>query len=104
MYHQTQDGMGASNSASWLWISCECGGIIRNDIFLDTLPYKYPYFSLFVSNVLTTSPEVVHDRVAGTKFDYNFCNKQITHDEISVPLPLFPLQQHLISSTPSPAT
>ena len=26
----------------------ESGGIVRNDIFPDTLPYKYPYFSPFV--------------------------------------------------------
>ena len=31
-----------------LWINGEWGGIVRNDIFPDTLPYKYPYFSLFV--------------------------------------------------------
>ena len=29
-------------------INCECGGIVRNDIFPDTLPYKYRYFSSFV--------------------------------------------------------
>ena len=34
-----QDAMGAYTSASWLWIKCECGGIVRNDIFPDTLPY-----------------------------------------------------------------
>ena len=27
---------------------CECVGIVRNDIFPDTLLYKYPYFSPFV--------------------------------------------------------
>ena len=43
-----QAAMGAYTSASWLWINCECGGIVRNDIFPDTLPYKYPYFSPFV--------------------------------------------------------
>ena len=26
-------------------INCECGGIVRNDIFPVTIPYKYPYFS-----------------------------------------------------------
>ena len=26
-------------------VNCECGGIVRNDIFPDTLPYKYSYFS-----------------------------------------------------------
>ena len=26
-------------------INCECGGIVRNDIFPDTLPYRYSYFS-----------------------------------------------------------
>ena len=26
----------------------ECGGIVRNHVFPDTLPYKYPYFSTFV--------------------------------------------------------
>ena len=41
--------MGAYTSASWLWINCECEGIVvRNDIFPDTLQYKYPYFSPFV--------------------------------------------------------
>ena len=25
-------------------INCEWGGIVRNNIFPDTLPYKYPYF------------------------------------------------------------
>ena len=40
--------MGACVTASWLWINCECGGLIGNDIFPDTLPYKYPYFSPFV--------------------------------------------------------
>ena len=34
------DTMGAYTSASWLRINCECGGIVRNDIFPDTLPYK----------------------------------------------------------------
>ena len=34
------DTMGAYTSASWLRINCECGGIGRNDIFPDTLPYK----------------------------------------------------------------
>ena len=43
-----QDTMGAYTPASWLWINCECGGIVRNDIFPDTLPNKYPYFSPFV--------------------------------------------------------
>ena len=43
-----QDVMGAYTSALWLWINGEWGGIVRNDIFPDTLPYKYPYFSLFV--------------------------------------------------------
>ena len=28
---------------------------------------------------------------AWQRFDHNFCHKQIAHDEISVPLPLFPL-------------
>ena len=37
-----QAAMGAYTSAN------ECGGIVRNDIFPDTLPYKYPYFSPFV--------------------------------------------------------
>ena len=32
--------------------------------------------------------------VAVTQFDCNFCHKYIAHDEISVPLPVFPLQQH----------
>ena len=43
--------MGAITSALWFWINGELaggGGIVRNDIFPDTLPYKYPYFSLFV--------------------------------------------------------
>ena len=40
--------MGAYTSALWLWINGEWGGIVRNDIFPDTRPYKYPYFSLFV--------------------------------------------------------
>ena len=43
-----QDAMGAYTSASRLWIYCECGEIVRNDIFPDTLPYKYPCFSPFV--------------------------------------------------------
>ena len=45
---KNQNAMVAYTSASWLWIYCECGGIGRNDIFLDTLPYKYPYFSPFL--------------------------------------------------------
>ena len=42
-------------------INCECGGIVRvrNDIFSDTIPYKYPYFSPFLNKhvvvVLQTS-------------------------------------------------
>ena len=58
-----EDAMGAYTSASSWWINCECRGIIRNNIF--------------VTDVLTSSPEVrqVHDRVAVTQFDYNFCNK-----------------------------
>ena len=43
-----QDTMGACTSASWLCINCECGGIVRNDIFPEPLPYQYPYFSSFV--------------------------------------------------------
>ena len=43
-----QDAMGAYTSASWFYGNCECGGIVRNHIFPDTLPYKYPYFSPFV--------------------------------------------------------
>ena len=44
-------------SASWLWINivnaeelflCKKWGIARNHICLDSLPYKYPYFSPFV--------------------------------------------------------
>ena len=42
-----QDAMGAYTSTSWLWINCECGGIV-NDIVPDTIPHKYPYFSPFV--------------------------------------------------------
>ena len=38
----------AYTSASRLWTNCECVGIVRCDIFQDTLPHKYPYFSLFV--------------------------------------------------------
>ena len=54
--------MGAYTSALWLWINCECGGIVRNDIFPDTLPYKYPYFSFFfvTDEILTFSPEVFY--------------------------------------------
>ena len=37
-----QDAMGAYTSAQWLWVNCECEGIVRND------PNKYPYFSPFV--------------------------------------------------------
>ena len=43
-----QDATGACTSASWLCINCECGGIVRNDIFPDPLPYLYPSFSPFV--------------------------------------------------------
>ena len=46
--HLEQAAMGAYTSASWFWINCECGGIVRNDIFPGTLPHKYPYFSPFV--------------------------------------------------------
>ena len=28
-------------------INCECRGIVRNYIFPDSLPYKYPNYSLF---------------------------------------------------------
>ena len=43
-----QDAMGAYTSASWLWINCECEGIVKIDIFAYILPNKYPYFSPFV--------------------------------------------------------
>ena len=43
-----QDATGACTSASWLCLNCECGGIVRNDIFPDPLLYQYPYFSSFV--------------------------------------------------------
>ena len=43
-----QYAKGVYTSASWLWINCEYGGVVRNDIFPDTLSYKYPYFSPFV--------------------------------------------------------
>ena len=43
-----QDAMSAYTSASRLWINCECGEIVRNDIFSDILPYKFPYFPPFV--------------------------------------------------------
>ena len=47
-------------------INCECGGIVRNDIFPDTLPYKYSYFSPWSRRLLTSSPDVclVHDSVS----------------------------------------
>ena len=32
---------------SWLWINCEFGGMVGDDIFPDTLLYKHPYFSPF---------------------------------------------------------
>ena len=45
-----QDAMGACTSASWLCVNSECGGIVRNDIFPDPLPYQYPYFPRFITN------------------------------------------------------
>ena len=36
--------------ASWLWINCEYGGIVRNYIFQDNLSYKYPYFFFLLYN------------------------------------------------------
>lgn len=38
-----QDAMGVYTSASLLWTNCEFRGIVRNDIFPNTLPDKYPY-------------------------------------------------------------
>ena len=54
--------MGTCTSASWLWINCECGGIIRNDIFPDTLSVQIPLlFSFSVTDeILTFSPEVCY--------------------------------------------
>ena len=37
--------MGAYTSVWSLWINFECGGIVRSDVFPDTLPYKYKHGS-----------------------------------------------------------
>ena len=34
-----------------VWINCECRGIVRNDIFPNTLPYKYPYLRVSSAGV-----------------------------------------------------
>ena len=77
-------------------INCECGGIVRNYIFPDTLPYKYPYFSPLSNRRLNffrkssgtrghlrkypVSDSVVKNLYAITfhqipRFDYNFSHK-----------------------------
>ena len=49
-FKKEQDAIGACTGCGcWSVVvdNCECGGIVRNDLFPDTLPYKYPYFSPF---------------------------------------------------------
>ena len=85
-------------------INCECGGIVRNDIFPDTLAYQALTFLLWVTRRLNF---FTGSRLgAGLCFDCDFCHDKFAHDEISILLPLFSLQQHFpfwctVSSTPS---
>ena len=43
-------------------INCECGGMVRNYIFPDTLPHKYPYVSPLSNRCLMSASRRGHLR------------------------------------------
>ena len=54
--------MEAYTLASWLWINCECGGIVKNDIFSGYPSVQIPllFFVSVTDEILTFSPEVCY--------------------------------------------
>ena len=44
VFDKTKEAAGAYTSASWLWINCEWGGLVANDIFPGSLPLLFSFF------------------------------------------------------------